>query len=251
MSKQLPQDRQVIIEAKIVEVTLSDGLKYGIDWSNIIRGKTTISQSGFNSIVSASGPLASINFASSDFNVVLRALEEQGNVKVLSNPTLNIVNGQTGLLSAGRSTSFISKVERTLTQSTPPIETVSVETSGVLSGIIIGVTPYIEKDGEIVLMVTPIISELVTLTDKTVATTTLSLPTVDLREMTSIVRVRDGEMIAIGGLIKEKNSVTEKSIPILGKIPIINLLFRNKEEINERTELVLFLKTVIRKKAGQ
>lgn len=244
-------NKQVVIEAKIVEITLSDGLKYGIDWSAVLKiqeSTTTISQSKFNSVVSASGPLSAINFSSSDFTLVLQALEEQGNVKVLSNPTITIVNGQTGLLSAGRTTSFISKVERTLTQSIPPIETVTVETSGVLSGVIIGVTPYIKDDGEVVLMVTPIISELVSLTPKTVATTELSLPTVDLREMTSIVSIRDGEMIAIGGLIKEKNSVTEKSIPILGKIPIINFMFRNKEEINEKTELVLFLKPIIRKK---
>jgi MSHA type pilus biogenesis protein MshL len=255
--------RQVMIEARIIEVTLSDTFQFGIDWTLVDRfmtsaGRTTSSftfgTSLFNNIVSSTGPaftitgVPSFGGAEGDLNFTVKALEEQGEVRTLSNPKLNIMNGQTALLTVGRNEAYISKVETTTTGGTATVTTFTVDTNSVLSGILIGILPYINESGEISLTVTPIVSDLVKFTTKNVGTPTvveLSLPTVDLRQLSTTVKVRHGDVIVIGGLIQQKESLTDDQIPFLGNIPLLGYLFKSRNKLERKVELVIVLQPVL------
>jgi MSHA type pilus biogenesis protein MshL len=244
-------NRQVLIEARIVEVQLSEGLKYGIDWSFIEDwrgvGNINIGAAEFSSVVDTTGPNFQISVTGQNFSSVLAALQSQGDVKTLSNPRVNILNGQTAMLSVGRNTSFISSVETTTTttEGAVPTVTFTVETSSILSGIIFGLAPYINNEGEITLTITPIVSNLVDLEAKTIGTggntVEIKLPTVDLREMSTTVRILDGQMVIIGGLIDRKERLQEDKVPILGNIPILGAVFKRVDKSHEKTELVIML----------
>jgi MSHA type pilus biogenesis protein MshL len=244
--------RQVLIEARIAEVQLSDTLKYGIDWTFLDSwrgvGEITVGTTGFKDIVDI--PRFSIGITGANFNSILRALETQGNVNILSNPKINIMNGQTALLGVGRNFSFISRVETTTTTTgTAPTTTFTVTTSNLLSGIMLGVIPYVNEDGDISLTITPIISDLVSMEERTIGQVgqnviQISLPTVDLREMSTIIKVKNGETVILGGLIQEKDSVKENRVPLLGSIPIIGALFKSHEKVKDRKELVIMLRPV-------
>ncbi len=245
--------RQVIIEARIAEVQLDEGVKYGIDWTFLDHwrsvGDITLGTTGFKEVVSV--PKFSVGVTRTNFNSILNALETQGKVNVLSNPKVNIMNGQIALLSVGRNLSFISRVETsTTTTGTAPTTTFTVTTSNLLSGMMLGVIPYIEANGEISMTITPVISDLVSMVDKTIGEVgqniiQISLPTVDLREMSTIVKVKDGETIIIGGLIQEKDTLRENRVPFLGRIPLLGYLFKSVEKVKERKELVIMLRPVI------
>jgi MSHA biogenesis protein MshL len=248
-------NRQVLIEARIVEVQLSKGLKYGIDWNYVSKsvmlgGKINFGPEAFTSVVDSKGPNFQIAVTeNNNFSFLMRALQEQGDVKTLSNPRINIMNGQTSLLSVGRNTTFISRVETTTTssQGSLPTTTFTVETNSVLSGIIFGIVPNINAKGEITLSITPIVSNLVALDEKTIGTGTgdstvqIKLPTIDLREMSTTVKVLDGQMIVIGGLIDTKQDLEEQKVPILGDIPILGAAFRSVDKSEAKTELVIML----------
>lgn len=255
--------RQVMIEARVIEVTLADTFQFGIDWTLVDRfmtsaGRTTSSftfgTSRFNTVVPNTGPVFTITGAPSfggtkgDLNFTMQALEEQGEVRTLSNPKINIMNGQTALLTVGRNEAYISKVETTTTGGTATVTTFTVDTNSVLSGILIGILPYINESGEISLTVTPIVSDLVKFTTKNVGTPTvveLSLPTVDLRQLSTTVKVRHGDVIVIGGLIQQKESLTDDQIPFLGNIPLFGYLFKSRNKLERKTELVIVLQPVL------
>ena len=249
-------NRQVYIEARIIEVQLSDGLQYGLDWTNVIKGldigDVSHGTSAFAGVVESNSPLYMISNSDKDeFDFLLRALQDQGDVKTLSNPRVSILNGQTSMLSVGRNTSFISSVESTITASegTAPIITFTVNTNSILSGVMFGLVPYINSDDEITLTITPIITNLVELDTKSIGSgdadsipaVEIKLPTVDLREMTTTVKVQDGQMIIIGGLIDKKEITRENKVPLLGDIPILGHAFRSVTKSEETTELIIIL----------
>ncbi|HEX2967101.1 MAG TPA: pilus (MSHA type) biogenesis protein MshL [Syntrophorhabdaceae bacterium] len=264
--------RQVLIEAKVIEVKLQDDLQFGIDWTMVDRYLTTMTNgakrvsstftyntTNFANIVSSSGPLFSmtgeLNFGGSktDLSFVLNALQQQGDIRTLSNPKLNIMNGQTAMLSVGRNQAYISKVETTMSGvgTVSPTITYTVTTNSILSGTMIGIVPYISENGEISLTVTPIISDLVKLTPQTIGTTTTSavvdiqLPTVDLREMSTTVKLRNGDIIAIGGLISKKEAVVDSQVPFLGSIPYLGYLFKSRDKQDQKTELVILIQPTL------
>jgi MSHA type pilus biogenesis protein MshL len=239
--------RQVLVEAKIIEVQLNNNLKFGIDWS-YITGDVVSSTVNFASVVPASGPLVRIAVTNRQFSPVLQALEQQGDVRILSNPRINMMNGQTALLSVGRNTSFVSKVETTVTPGTSGnIVTFTVQTSSILSGILVGMVPYINEKGEISLTVTPIISNLIQLKDQNFGNSSnggaqISLPIVDLREMSTTVKVLNGQTIVIGGLIAKQEGVQDNQVPFLGNLPFIGYLFKSRDKQDVKNELVVLLK---------
>jgi MSHA type pilus biogenesis protein MshL len=269
-------NRQVLIEAKVIEVTLSTGFQFGIDWTLVDKYITNIADTAatrvtssfqygtnnfFNSLVPAAGaganPVFTINGnpsfggARANLQYVVNALESQGEIRTLANPKLNILNGQTALLSVGRNTNFISKVETTTTTgAVVPTTTFSVTTAGVLSGIMIGIVPFIDDAGDISLSITPIVSRLVKLEDKnlgTVGTNTImvTLPTVDLRELSTTVKVRDGDLVVIGGLIQKAEEVNENKVPFLADVPLLKYFFTSSNKTLSKTELVLLLQPAL------
>ncbi|MBI5328946.1 MAG: pilus (MSHA type) biogenesis protein MshL [Deltaproteobacteria bacterium] len=249
-------NRQVMIEARIIEVQLSDGFKYGIDWNAVGRwtnaGSTlTLETTKFSNVVSATLPTFKIGITGGDVTALLNALQQQGEVRTLSNPRVNIMNGQTSLLSVGRTTNFISKVTSTTTTAAgaAPTTTFAVETGSILSGVMLGIVPYINEYGEISMTVTPIVSNLVKLNDETIGSgadaTKLSLPIVDLRELSTTVKIKDGQVVVIGGLISKEEKLSNSQVPFLSNIPLIGHLFKSMDKSEGKTELVVILKPVI------
>ncbi len=246
-------NRQVVIEARVVEVQLSEGLKYGIDWSSVMKGigmgaTYNLSTVKFTDVFSSDSPAFQFSITDNDgLGLLLSALQEQGNVKTLSNPRINILNGQAALLSVGRSTNFISKVQTTTTTTSgsAPTTTYTVETNSVLSGVLFGLLPFISNEGEITLTITPIVTTLVSLESKTIGAAgnqvEIKLPTVDLREMSTTVKVADGQIIVIGGLISKTEKQKENKVPILGNLPVVGELFKSVDNLEEQTELVIML----------
>jgi len=249
--------RHVLVEAKIIEVQLSESLKYGVDWNSINRilgdVQLNITSTGFSGIAA---PLAGPSFMmgvarGANFSSLLQAIQQQGEVRTLSNPRVNIMNGQTALLSVGRNVSFISRVDTNTTTvaGAAPVTTFTVQTSNILSGIIIGIVPYISENGDISLTITPIISDLVRLEDKSIGSGVnkmqISLPTVDLKELSTTVKVRDGQMVIIGGLISKKDILDDSKIPVIGDVPLVGELFKQRGRLESRSELVIILQPVL------
>ena len=252
--------RQVLVEARIIEVQLTDNLKYGIDWSflddvkNIGSlaagfGALNLPGSSLTNATGAAAPAFRLGLSRSNLQVLLTALKEQGDIKTLSNPRINVMNGQSALLTVGRNFGYISKVSSTTTTTagSAPTTTFNVETNSILSGMMLGIVPYINSNGEITLTITPIISDLVDLADTKIGggnnadQVVMQIPTVDLRELSTTVKVRNGEIVVIGGLINTKSKKVDNKIPFLGDIPGLGLLFTRKDNEDSRTELVVLL----------
>lgn len=249
-------NRQVIIEARIIEVQLSDSFKYGIDWDFVGRWTnvgsiSTLGTTKFSNAVSSTLPAFNIGITGGDFTSLLKALQQQGEVRTLSNPRVNIMNGQTSLLSVGRNESFISKVATTTTTTAgaAPITTFTVDTSSILSGTMIGLVPFINDSGEISLTITPIISNFVSRNEKSVGSagnqTEITLPIVDIRELSTTVKIKDGQMVVIGGLISKEEKLSDSQVPFLGNVPLIGYLFKSRDKSESGTELVVILRPVI------
>ncbi len=257
-------NRGVMIEARIIEVSLSEGMNFGIDWSFLENYKELggTFNAAFGSLnvgstkqsdataTAASGSKFQVGITKANFQGLLTALKTQGDIKTLSNPKINVMNGHASILTVGTNTSFISKVTTTTTTGvgTSAANSISFtpETSSVLSGMIIGIVPYISEKGDITLNITPITSDLIDLKDKTFGTAgnqiTITIPTVALREMTTTVKLRDGQMVIIGGLISKKGSLNEEKIPFIGDIPYLGKLFTRINNTESRSELVLLLR---------
>jgi MSHA type pilus biogenesis protein MshL len=261
--------RQVLIEAKVIEVTLSQGYQFGIDWNLTFNlggkwaGAVGLGSSGFSSVVPPNSPVFSIatgadgvtrNFTSGtiesiNIKALVNALEQQGDVRLLSNPRVNMMNGQTAMLTVGRNTAYISSIESTTLQGTNPVVTFSVGTSSILSGITIGIVPFVNDVGEISLTITPIVSELISLDTKNIGSPLqqlqISLPVVDLRELSTTAKVRDGQIVVIGGLTRRSERVKENQTPFLGRLPLLGGLFRTSDRGEMTTELVILLQPVL------
>ena len=248
--------RQVIIEAKIVEVALNKGHKYGIDWEFVSTSFGTLvdveNPLRFFSIGATGGDLTAGFFdtvGDEQGQAVLNALATQGDVNVLSSPRLNVVNNQTGLISVGRVIPYID-----LQITTTDIEvgdTPTVRTSAVpvivrtLEGVTLGITPQISDQGDTTLHIVPIITEQTGNRPIRVENETFVIPIFSVRESDTMVSVADGQTIVIGGLIQEKTDDTVSKIPLLGDIPLLNVFFSKQERETNKTELVILLTTSI------
>ncbi len=243
-------NRQVLVEARIIEVELNDSLKFGVDWSFIDKiGDLGLSIKSENFTTSSLGglPITTAAIKGNKFSSLLSALEGQGEVRTLSNPRVSIMNGQTSLLSVGRNVKFLSEIKTTTnTQNGVLTTTVDSKTDSILSGVIIGIVPFISENGDIIMNITPIITDLVSQEERVFGQSSITLPTVDLRELSTTVKVRDGEMVVIGGLISKKEVMIDNKVPLLGDIPWLGtLLFTRKSKENTKRELVVILQPVI------
>ncbi|MBV5327651.1 MAG: pilus (MSHA type) biogenesis protein MshL [Chlorobium sp.] len=251
--------RQVSIEAKIIEVYLQDNSKIGLDWSNILKDYNLTGTVSFGNngqvypYKTPSDPTSQANtFVSKvtidalNFNVLLNALNEQGDASVISNPKLTVVNGQAALISIGEDRAYIKTVTKTVSGTgTDSDTTYTAEVGNVVQGISMGVMANIISDKRIMLHLTPITTDLVgnTIPYRTFGNEGLEvgLPDVRVREMSTMVQVDDGEMLIIGGLIDTVEAKDGKFAPGLGSIPGIKYLFGYEETRKEKRELVILL----------
>ena len=247
--------RQVIIEAKIMEVTLNDDYQQGVEWNSVLGhlGSTDIEfvTNGTiigNAISSTIGGLTGVGFTNTDFAGVISLLSTQGNVQVLSSPRITATNNQKAVIKVGEDEYFVTEVSSTTTTGTSTTTTPEVELTPFFSGISLDVTPQIDEKGEVILHVHPS----VTLTEEQIKTIRLggedySLPLAHsrVRESDTIIRAKSGEIVVIGGLIETYKTDQESKTPLLGDIPFVGGLFKSVSETTQKRELVILLKPVV------
>lgn len=273
-ASQISIERQVILEAKIVEVQLNDGFQSGVNWGafkNNPNSRTSIGQlspgtslttagamtngtvtstPGTNLSLAAAagqaaGSLFGMAFQTSNFAALLSFLESQGNVHVLSSPRIATLNNQKAVLKVGTDEFFVTNVTNTTTTGTATTSTPSVTLQPFFSGIALDVTPRIDQNNEIILHVHPSVS-LVTTVNKTVdvggvgGTLNLPLASSSISETDSIVRARDGQIVAIGGLMRQATFDDQSGLPGLPK-PV----FGQTSKRSEKRELVILLKPTV------
>ena len=247
--------RQVIIEAKIMEVTLNDDYQQGVKWDQVLRhiestdiGFSTTGSIAGNTISSAIGGVTSLSFLNKDFSGVIDLLSTQGNVQVLSSPRITATNNQKAIIKVGEDEYFVTDVSSTTTTGTSTTTTPEIDLTPFFSGIALDVTPQIDADGEVILHIHPS----VTITDEQTKTIRLSnediilpLAQSSVRESDTIIRAKSGEIVVIGGLIETRKVNLESKTPFLGDIPIMGELFKSKSESVQKKELVILLKPIV------
>lgn len=277
---QLSVGRQVILEAKILEVQLSDGYQTGVNWAafrgsnhsnrasvgvltpgSVLRpnGALVGSQIGTNGagqdLIAAANPAAipgglfGLAFQTSNFAALLSFLETQGSVHVLSSPRIATLNNQKAVLKVGRDEFFVTNVSTTTTTGTSTTTSPSVTVQPFFSGVALDVTPQIDDEGNIILHIHPSVSE-VTTVDKPInlgSAGTFSLPLASsaVSETDSIVRGRDGQIVAIGGLMRQAAASDRSQMPGVGSVPVLGNLFGNTNRSTQKRELVILLKPTV------
>lgn len=244
--------KQINIEAKIIEVILEDSSSIGIDWSNVLKDFPIDGQINFGAggMIYPSGGsefISSITLTSSDFGAFLSLLDEQGDTNVLSNPKISVMNGQPALITVGRNVTYVDNIKT----STKDLEgggertEFTATTDQILSGIGMALTATILNDEEIIMNLVPVTSELLEpIEDVFIGNdgAFVGLPVVNVREMNTTVRVKDGEMLVIGGLISNVDETTSKFAPGVGNIPLLRYLFGQEEKISRKRELIILLR---------
>ncbi|MBE9396826.1 pilus (MSHA type) biogenesis protein MshL [Pontibacterium sp. N1Y112] len=249
---ELTLHRQVVIEAKILEITLSDKFQAGVNWATLgepSAGKTiTLNQVASSISADGLGGIFRSAFSLNDFTAVIELLGQQGDVQVLSSPRVSTVNNQKAVIKVGTDEFFVTAVETTTTTGTSTTTTPSVELTPFFSGIALDVTPQISGKGEIVLHIHPTVSEVEDQQKQiNVGSDDFSIPLAfsSIRESDSIVRADSGQVIVIGGLMKSENSDQNESTPLLGDIPGVGNLFKQRRSVGSKTELVILLRPVL------
>jgi len=224
---------QVLIEATLAEVTLSNDLSYGIDWRKL-DGNDTISLSSNSSGIPASiFPGFSYSYVGSSARAVLNTLQSKTNVRVLSAPRLLVLNNQTASLQVGDQVPLVTQQAQSVSAAGAPIvNTVELRDTGV----ILKVTPRVNESGSIILDIDQEVSDAVPTT-----TSGISSPTIQQRKLSSTVSTRSGQMIALGGLIRDRVTRGKSGVPLLSQIPLVGAAFGTHTTRGDRTELIILL----------
>ena len=264
--------RQVILEAKVIEVDLDDSFQSGIDWAAIssnrdlaigvnsvvggTAGSATIDASG-DVVVSSPLDVSNTAFANlfavgssaSTFGSLITLLSTQGTVHVLSSPRVSTVNNQKAVIKVGSDEFFVTEISSdstttvTGTQSNPELTLTPF-----FSGIALDVTPQISAEGDVILHIHPSISEI---TDQlkviTLGGETFELPLAlsTVRESDSVVKARNGQVVVIGGLMKNATSDENGGVPGIKDVPFVGEAFKQKRKVNRRSELVILLRPIV------
>ena len=232
------KETQVLIEAKIVQIILSDQHKFGVDWEAIVSDFHNVDlHSDFDILKSSDkrGTLSIGTIASDDYTALVEALETVGITNILSNPSISTLNNQEAKILVGSTEPYVTTT--TTTPASGP--TTTAESVNFIDvGVKLFVTPTIHRDKFITMKIKPEVSSV---TRSLTTSNNNSIPIVETSEAETTVMVKDGVTIVIGGLIKEEKIQSQSKIPILGSIPIIGHAFRNNDDLVEKTEIAIFL----------
>ncbi len=243
--------QQVEIEARLVEVTLRDEQKLGVDWDLAaktldgvrVQARSPLDVPGVGgTVLGANTFAATLGFGRA--SAVIQALKQQGEVKTVAQPRLRALNNQTAFIKVGEDRPFF-RLQQTTTLQQPGATTAFNQTqenfsvSTITIGTILAVTPQIDGDRMITLDVLPAITRLQAIVTSPDGRQTA--PVTEVKQASTIVRLRDGETAIIGGLISEETGETERRVPVLGRLPLLGAAFRSKATLRARTELVIFL----------
>ena len=270
--------RQVVLEAKVVEVELNSAYQAGINWARVFqdggnryligqtsppngfdvnplipRGGTVPVEPGNPAnvgglVTNALGSAFTIAANTANFSAFIELLSAQGRTRVLSSPRVSTLHNQKAVIKAGSDEFFVTGIKSDTTTGTATTTTTNVQLTPFFSGVALDVTPQISDDGDVLLHIHPTVSE-VTDQSKRVSfngsTSELPLAFSQIRESDSIVRAKNGQVIVIGGLMRETRKRDNYKIPLLGSIPGIGHAFRSERDQGSTVELVLLLRPVI------
>lgn len=251
--------RQVEIEVQILEVTLDDTQALGINWSrlaaatnigrniNFSIGGLVESPAGGITPLSAVLNLSASNIDSQGNNklsAIVNALEEQGNVEIVSQPHVRTMNNQTSLIKVGTDRTFFRKEQQTDSTSAGSISTATDVPQVVTEGVVLSITPQISADGWVTMDISPVVTRVssVTTVENNFGVIQSSAPNLDVAQVSSVVRARSGETIVVGGLIQTLDSHTRRNIPGLKSLSSI---FGGQYRAVQRKELVMLLTPII------
>ncbi len=254
--------RQVLIEARIIEVALDESSELGIDWRRLtinasdkqLHPKGTSFQLNSQLLEGAlrESTMYGITLTNPyyDLSVVTRALEQFGKVRTLSNPRLKVLNGQPAMISVGQSVSYLRKFEIMVDQQQGfRSETPNAEIASIFNGILLGVTPIIDDKDNVTLNMVPIKSDIISLEQRELTDGNLyTFPVVNLREASTTVRAHSGDLVILGGLIEERSGRNTTGLPILSRLPgFLSLPFSFKQDSKRKVELVIILRIDVTK----
>ncbi|MGL6626665.1 pilus (MSHA type) biogenesis protein MshL [Aeromonas jandaei] len=261
--------RQVVLEARILEVTLGEGYEQGVNWDKLSatadgKGMTTGGSlaetqlpSTTNQIFTALGGGASFKISDGNFDVTVKLLKTQGDVNTLSSPRVTATNNQKAVIKVGTDEYFVTNASTTTVSTASGDRTTpNVELTPFFSGISLDVTPQIDEEGKVLLHIHPSVidTEEQTKTIKVTDSDILELPLAksSIRESDTVVQANNGDIIVIGGLMKTDKKETVSKVPLLGDIPWVGEAFTNRSKSNRKVELVIMLKpTVVDKDTWQ
>ena len=277
--------RQVIIEAKILEVELNDAFQTGVNWTALLDfggnyqakiaqiGGGTIFKDGVSELAGTAVPLNNLALTDGasafggvfavqahlgDFNTLIELLKTQGDVQVLSSPRVSTVNNQKAIIKVGTDEYFVTDIDvQTDVAVGVSNRSADVTLTPFFSGVALDVTPQIDSDGRITLHVHPAISEVVednkdlgvvtssSDDDDSSRSSRVPLAKSTIRETDTIVQAENGQVVVIGGLMQELVRDEVASTPFLGDMPVIGHMFRHTRKTSTKNELVILLRPVI------
>jgi len=239
---------QVLIEAKLLEVVLNKGHSLGVDWTSVSDSlfKNGDKLSLLQTLGLQGAVAGSISYTTDNFSAIITALDNSGDVDTISNPRIEVLSGQSALISSGKLVPFWEKKVDTNqgTGGSASNTQVTYERRDVLNGVTMGVTPTITKDGRIMLNIVPITSRIedVIVHYDEKGNSVASAPILNIKEAGTVIFAKDNDLVLIGGLISNSVKKTTESIPLLGDIPYLGNLFKKTITKNEKRELVILLK---------
>ena len=274
-SAQDNMQRQVILEAKVIEVELSDGFQSGIDWAAIsenrdiaigsssvvngTRGTASINDDGnvvvtsplndLDGTTDAFANLFAVGSSSSTFGALITLLNTQGDAQVLSSPRVSTVNNQKAVIKVGTDEFFVTDISSdTVTGVGGTTSNPELTLTPFFSGIALDVTPQISADGDVILHIHPSVSrvedqqKIITLGGEEFD---LPLALSTVRESDSVVKAKNGEVIVIGGLMQTISNDQDAGVPGASDVPLFGELFKQKSVANRRSELVILLRPFV------
>jgi len=258
--------RQVLIEATVAEVQLNNEYQRGIDWQRLRSGAAAVGvpsfglgRSGLEFGQSSANTPAGIStnafvlggaIASLNFNIALKLLESFGDVRVLSSPKISVLNNQTAVLKVVDNLVYFTIQAQTTTSQTTSLTTFTTTLNSVPVGFILSLVPQISDADSVVLNLRPTISRKIgDIADPNpslaAAGVTSLIPVIQTREMESVLRVQSGQVAVLGGLMQDAVTNIEDTIPGVRSIPGLGQLLSQRKDLNQKTELVIFLRAVV------
>ena len=256
--------RQVLIEATIVEVELSDRFEAGVDWSRLASNAGLSVQQNLVSGNLAGAPFFALTYQGAapddparELSVTARLLEEFGDVRVLSSPKLVVLNNQTAVLKAIRNIVYFEVNVETAsgTEDSPGAARIDTDARTAPEGIMLAVTPHVSHTGEVVLSVRPTITRVSRFVndpqpDLASAGVTNPVPELLVREMESVLRLSSGQVAVLGGLMQDSQRTDTDGVPVLSRLGVIGDAFRFRRNEHNKTELVIFIRPRIIRNPG-
>ncbi len=242
--------RQVLIEARFIEINLTNSFEAGLDWSMIPDLKSVSNLAGAlpggavaSQVLSPTAREFQMGVSNKNINTILTAMSKHGTVNILQSPQVSTLNNQPAVIRIARNETFFQR------QETPgqPATATSPATQPVVNyipiqqptGVVLNITPQISDDGLIIMSIRPSITSIAAVATSPDGLSTS--PITDVRELDTVAKVRHGQTIILAGLIQERELEEIKEVPILSKLPILGNLFKQVKKDRAKVELVILL----------